>query len=777
MKNRVRICIAGIFVICLLCSGIIAAAENLEPASAGNGLMPYDDVLRLIRWIDDGYYRNRTYEEVVAFTGVEGLDKGHRDTGMTALGDHYFDWIAESDATHYIHVCFRGRDDSGRFEACQWNTSGFNSAEWAGADLTDWLAETACRETEPVSVQIQRFSNPAVTVSVRMPVTGWRIKESSSNSVYFYNERGEDQNDPRIEVVTFDTPDMLDFYKDKWENLQPADSRVIAGVEMTGRTYHHTGWDWLEYDARLSEHVSVGVRISRINCGEGTEGAALLDSLQLSWTETDGTVYTFPGSVPVSAAVTEEPIPEATPEPAPQMTEAPAPVITAEPILTDEYHPEDPIVFIPAAKDRPDYWQEYTFTHPENGVSLSFCVPMDPEKGVDEFYEYKEPRLNSGRAFFDWCYNRQEAKKTSYTTRLYVTDKYWEINSHTAHGHGEDDTYTTVKTDRGITLYRHVNYRGEVDWAIISEPLSDGSRVLIDVDANHSGHADRPWYQEILKAFEETVTLTVPGEDLTAAAAQPAVTETPAPTEAPTAPPAAETPVQTLPAMTAGDDDYAGIWYGTWMHTGGMDGDPRKLFGMTIILTLNADGTGDFDYFGSDGGGRWGTDEEGVTRYWGDGTPLSFLEDGSLCWGSYLSGYILFSRDQAAEASVFPADPAAQIISAPASAPTAETQPGTSGDAGAGDFVGVRYTASTYIAGGVSMDASVLGGEYSILLNADGSAVFTMAGMEMPGYTWKRSDERIEVDAYGTVVITMTPETDGSMTLDYMGAMTLIMVP
>lgn len=162
--------------------------------------MPYDQVLRLIKWIDDGYYRNRTYDEFAAFTGVEGLDKGHRDTGMTALGDHYFDWIADNDPTHYIHVCFRGCDDSGRFEACQWNTSGFSSDEWKQIDLSGWLRETACRDTEEASVQIQRFSsNPLVTVTVQLPVYGWR-SSSGSNTAYFHNDRGEQQNDPPLVV-------------------------------------------------------------------------------------------------------------------------------------------------------------------------------------------------------------------------------------------------------------------------------------------------------------------------------------------------------------------------------------------------------------------------------------------------------------------------------------------------------------------------------------------------------------------------------------------------
>lgn len=780
MKKQVMKHAALLLALCLLFSGAVCAAgESGEPSSSGDGRMPYDQVLRLIKWIDDGYYRNRTYDEFAAFTGVEGLDKGHRDTGMTALGDHYFDWIADNDPTHYIHVCFRGRDDSGRFEACQWNTSGFSSDEWKAIDLSDWLRETACRDTEETGVQIQRFSsNPLVTVTVQLPVSGWR-SSASSNTAYFHNDRGEQQNDPRIEVVTYDDPVMFDFYKDKWENLQPAESRVIAGVEMQGRTYHNIGWDWTEYTARLSDKVSIAVRISRVNCAEGTEGGAILDTMRFSWTEKDGTEYVFPGSAAVGM---ERPEPTVTPQPAPAVTETPVPVVTETPApaLTDAFLPGDAIVFASEVSDRPEYWREYSFTNELNGITLSFCMPMNEETGVSDFYAKKDPsfRTETGRAFYYWRYDAAGKTKMNFDiSLLYASDRDYDIRSLISHG--EDGfSHTTVKTDRGFTLYRRINNRGEAKWGIVSDPLSDGRRVLAEVDANNSGQASEPWYDAIMTAFEGTVTLTVPGETLGAAgpvSAEITVTEAPA-TEVPaTATPAAGTPSATVQPITEGHRDYAGIWYSTWLHTGGMDGDPRSLFGLALTLTLNADGTGELDYLGSDGGGRWGADEDGTVRYWGEGTPMTFLSDGSLCWGSTLGGYILFSRDPNAEAAVFPEE--AEALQDTAGTPAPQEPAPETASSGMETFVGVKYVGKTYSAGGVSMDASVLGGEYAILLNADGSAVFTMAGMEMPGYSWKQAGDHVEVDAYGTVLMTLTQEADGSLLMDYSGAFTLVMVP
>lgn len=616
------------------------AAGPVEPSSTGDGKMPYDQVLRLIKWIDDGYYKYKTYEEIVAFTGVEGLDKGHRDTSMTSLGDHYFDWIADSEPTHFVHVCFRGRDASGRFEACQWNSSGFKSEEWANVDLSDWVEQ---------------------------------------------------------------------------------------------------------------------------NVGSVTVTAA---------------PTTAPTAVP-----TPTPEPQVTTEPVPVVTETPAPVATEAPVLTDEFAPNDPIEFVSAVSDRPASWQEYAFTNELNGITLTFCIPMDADT-VTNFYANKEPTFNqnNGRAAFYWKYDI--AEKTGMRidiTQIYPTTKAHEIKSLMGHN-ADGNKYTTLKTDRGMTIYRKVNDRGEARWAIVSDPLSDGSRVLALVEVANRGRAGEPWYEAIMQAFEGTVQLIIPGEQLNAGSAQPVVTEVPATpvpaTEAPaTEAPATAAPATPAPAITAGSADYVGTWYSTWMKAGGMDSDPRKQFGLTIVLTLNEDGTGDFDYFGSDGGGTWGADEEGIVRYWGDGTALSFLEDGSLCWGSYLSGYILFSHDQSAEAQVFPADPMAQITAAPIVTPVPQSAADNGASAsGAGIPVGVKYVAKTYTAAGVSMDASMMGGEYAIQLNDDGTATFTMAGTPVPGYSWQQADDCVEVGAYGSVIMTLTMQEDGSILMDYSHAFTLLMV-
>ena len=99
------------------------------------------------------------------------------------------------------------------------------------------------------------------------------------------------------------------------------------------------------------------------------------------------------------------------------------------------------------------------------------------------------------------------------------------------------------------------------------------------------------------------------------------------------------------------------------------------------------------------------------------------------------------------------------------------------GDASTGAFVGTLFVGKTYTAGGVSMDAAEMGKAYTIILNADGTVTYTMADVEIPGFTWKTADDCIEVEAYGNVVMTLTMQTDGTMLLDYNGAFTLLMEP
>lgn len=65
----------------------------------------------------------------------------------------------------------------------------------------------------------------------------------------------------------------------------------------------------------------------------------------------------------------------------------------------------------------------------------------------------------------------------------------------------------------------------------------------------------------------------------------------------------------------------------------------------------------------------------------------------------------------------------------------------------------VKYLAVTYTAAGYTLDASMLGAEYSLILHADGQCDIITGGMAMPTMTWVENG-------------------DGTLTLDYVGAIT-----
>jgi len=53
---------------------------------------------------------------------------------------------------------------------------------------------------------------------------------------------------------------------------------------------------------------------------------------------------------------------------------------------------------------------------------------------------------------------------------------------------------------------------------------------------------------------------------------------------------------------------------------------------------------------------------------------------------------------------------------------------------------------------GQRIDASMLGGEYAVILKADGAVDFVFAGAEIPGMTWSPSAGGFRIDYFGTTM-------------------------
>lgn len=72
------------------------------------------------------------------------------------------------------------------------------------------------------------------------------------------------------------------------------------------------------------------------------------------------------------------------------------------------------------------------------------------------------------------------------------------------------------------------------------------------------------------------------------------------------------------------------------------------------------------------------------------------------------------------------------------------------------------------------MDASLLGGEYSLTLHGDGTADFVMVGTSIPGLPWTQDGATLTIDYFGQVMTATV--TDEGIELNFFDSMMLHMV-
>lgn len=285
--------------------------------------------------------------------------------------------------------------------------------------------------------------------------------------------------------------------------------------------------------------------------------------------------------------------------------------------------------------------------------------------------------------------------------------------------------------------------------------------------------------------LKETGTIdpaTIPGFEAAEPAEAPAEpAEAPAePTEAPAEPaaaPAAPAPAPAAKPLDAGEEAYVGEWHLIYVGTGGFTGNAADIGLVGETLQLNEDRTGILSVDPDRTVQHWQM-EDGIVRM--DGQRLILLREDILQVGSEMSGYMIFSRDPQAvwDGSIPLYDPfaaaepeTAEVPAAPAPAADPAALPGS------GQIrTEVKYTAKSFISGGYELDASALGGEYSVILHADGTAEFTMVGTQVPGLQWKTDGEAAVIDYFGSGEIRITADGDG-IALDFLGSMILKMVP
>ena len=223
---------------------------------------------------------------------------------------------------------------------------------------------------------------------------------------------------------------------------------------------------------------------------------------------------------------------------------------------------------------------------------------------------------------------------------------------------------------------------------------------------------------------------------------------------------------------------FVGEWYMCYASTGGLTGDLRSM-GITCTLVLNADGTCSIDFPNAESG-TW-YDDEGVVRFGPNDMAMTLVDGGFLQYGTMLGGYMMFSQDK--EAVWDPDTSAAMAVTPDAPAtpmmPAAPQAPASAGFGSLEERLNKKFTAKTYTSFGQTMDASMLGAEYSVLFHENGTCDFTLAGMAMTNLPWGLNEvsiglskqEAFVINYYGTMFNAVP--TDYGFDMDYYGTMTL----
>lgn len=215
----------------------------------------------------------------------------------------------------------------------------------------------------------------------------------------------------------------------------------------------------------------------------------------------------------------------------------------------------------------------------------------------------------------------------------------------------------------------------------------------------------------------------------------------PAPVEEP------ETPIPELNPEAAAE--FLGVWNGISME---MEGTVLSLeeLGMTADLCLNEDGTVNL-IMDSESETMFWCAEEGIAYI---GTTLETAEQAVINEEGMLlmSGEdynMLFVRGEISDTA---AADLPVLSDTEAEVQTAEVS--------SEDRTDVNYVCTYAEVSGIKMDASALGGEYSVTFCGDGTLKFVMAGTDVPGLKWTK--EMVQTDNGEAEAYTVT-YFDGSM--------------
>ena len=264
------------------------AAPTAANVSGGDGIVTEEQVQKGYVWMNEvnNNIFDATYEDIVAYFGVEGQFVKEEYSDHMKANYRYYKWISADDDSHFIYVNFK-EESPGIYEVSGYNTSGFSGEEAIAKYLDTVKAEaaeankaaSANAEMKDFSVEIAQFAKDDVKVKImtKIPVSGWSFDDSGRCLV--------ENDDPTafgagaIQFEVRENVEKFDSSKDKFENYQDIEDRVIGGITFKGRTYKRIGYDWIQYIAQLDDNRALSIGLRNMDCVPGTMPDIILNNM------------------------------------------------------------------------------------------------------------------------------------------------------------------------------------------------------------------------------------------------------------------------------------------------------------------------------------------------------------------------------------------------------------------------------------------------------------------------------------------------------------------
>ena len=259
-------------------------------ATGGTGLVTEEQVQKGYVWMNEvnNNIFDTTYEGLVDYFGVEGEFVKEEYSDHMKWNMRYYKWVSKDDSSHFLYVNFAEKEP-GVYTISAYNTSGFSGNEAIEKYLDTVKAEAAeankasvaSEGTKDFSATVTQFAHDdvAVKITTKIPKSGWSYDEGMECLVENDDPSAFGAGAIRFEVSA--EVEDFDYYKDKFENYQDIDDRVIGGITFHGRTYKYIGYDWIEYVAQIDDGRALSIGLTDIDCVPGTAPDIILSSMTL----------------------------------------------------------------------------------------------------------------------------------------------------------------------------------------------------------------------------------------------------------------------------------------------------------------------------------------------------------------------------------------------------------------------------------------------------------------------------------------------------------------